>query len=320
MSHGTWVGLGVALTLCACSPPFTLASEELSAGAAGGAPNGVGVSVGGSDQVGAASAPSEQGGAAGSAGEQSVEAGGAPDVVIEVPGASGAPGGEVSSALRCPELGGERLVLAGDFCIDEVEVTALHYQAFVDDNPSPSAQIASCADNATFANHCKSSDPSKEPVRCVDWCDARAYCASVGKRLCGATSGGSLSYDAPAAARDSQWYSACSHAGTATYPYGDSYDDAACWGADKPLEGTLTVKSASGCTGGYAGLFDMSGGLAEWVDSCNADRGMSDACHIRGGAYTATADQLRCDWQSGAPRQTISNYIGFRCCADTLAP
>jgi Sulfatase-modifying factor enzyme 1 len=28
------------------------------------------------------------------------------------------------------------------------------------------------------------------PVACVDWCDAFAYCRSIGKRLCGAFGGG----------------------------------------------------------------------------------------------------------------------------------
>jgi formylglycine-generating enzyme required for sulfatase activity len=157
-------------------------------------------------------------------------------------------------------------------------------------------------------------------VRCVDWCDAHAYCQSVGKRLCGANSAAApgMPYDAPVAALDNQWYSACSHGGEVVYPYGDAYNATACWGADRPPTGAPTVKSAPGCVGGYQGLWDMSGGLAEWVDSCNAEKGMGDACHIRGGSFSGTAEQLRCDWQSGTPRNTTSNYIGFRCCAAAL--
>jgi formylglycine-generating enzyme required for sulfatase activity len=79
--------------------------------------------------------------------------------------------------------------------------------------------------------------------------------------------------------------------------------------------GSAGVKSASGCVGGYDGVFDMSGGVAEWVDSCNGAKGMTDACHIRGGSYSATSEQLRCDWQSASARNTSSNFIGFRCCA-----
>lgn len=209
-------------------------------------------------------------------------------------------------------------MLAGKFCIDETEVTAAHYLAFAKTNPDPSKQPPECLGNTSFQNGCEFPQPEKQPVRCVDWCDARAYCESVGKHLCGssaAPAAGASPYDAPAAALENQWYAACSHDGEHAYPYGDAYDGAACWGADRPLVGTAAVKSASACEGGYLGLFDMSGSVAEWVDSCSAAKGLSDACHIRGGSYTATSEQLRCDWQGATSRDTSSHYIGFRCCA-----
>jgi formylglycine-generating enzyme len=87
-------------------------------------------------------------------------------------------------------------------------------------------------------------------------------------------------------------------------------------GADRPAAFALTVKSADNCVGGFAGLFDMSGGMAEWVDSCIGEDGMADACRIRGGSISGTAEQLRCDWQDATARSTSSSYIGFRCCAD----
>jgi formylglycine-generating enzyme required for sulfatase activity len=136
----------------------------------------------------------------------------------------------------------------------------------------------------------------------------------VGKRLCGAIEGGASAFEAPAASNDSQWYSACSRAGTLIYPYGDEYDATACWGADRPNT-ALAVKSAEACVGGYEGLWDMSGNLAEWVDSCSGETGPTDACHIRGGSLSASAEQLRCDGESATARSTSSNYIGFRCCA-----
>jgi formylglycine-generating enzyme required for sulfatase activity len=234
------------------------------------------------------------------------------------PGAAGAP--SVVGAGACPTLLGEKLIQANGFCIDENEVTAAHYQEFVASHPSLADQPAACAGNTTFANACKTTSPAKEPVSCVDWCDAHAYCKSVGKRLCGTanTVGGAMPYDAPVTAPDNQWYAACSHDGERVYPYGDQYDSSACWSGDRPPSGAVTVKTASGCVGGYEGLSDMSGGLAEWVDSCSAEKGMADACHIRGGSFSGTAEQLRCDWESGTPRSTTSNYIGFRCCAELV--
>ncbi len=307
------VGLPLLLSV-ACSAPFTAASDE-----ARGTPVTVDDAAGGEGVVAAAGrAGSSSTGSKASGGSASDE-GGAPSSGGSDGGGGSQGGASVLTAAVCPDLRGEKLVLAGSFCIDATEVTVASYQAFVDSKPSVAEQPYACLGNATFANACPATNPTKEPVRCVDWCDARAYCASVGKRLCGAdatSDGGAMPFEAPATAAENQWYSACSHAGELTYPYGDSYAESACWGATHPPVGALAVKAAASCTGGYTGLFDMSGGLAEWVDSCNAEKGMGDGCRIRGGSYAATPEQMRCDWQSASPRDTVSNYIGIRCCAD----
>lgn len=313
---GFWACVPLAI-VAACGEPFSAMTNE--AGAAG-SDDTSGVAQAGKLGLGGGAIvnrPQLAGASASSVGgEANVEAsGGAPssEAVAGAPTEAGAPAVVVG---KCPELGGEKLVRAGGFCIDESEVTFAHYQAFVDSHPSVAAQPAVCAGNATFANGCKATEPAKQPARCVDWCDARAYCQSVGKHLCGSGESGALPYDAAVISTDNQWYAACSHGGERTYPYGDSYDTSACWSAHRPPVGNLTVKSASGCVGGYEGLWDMSGGLAEWIDSCNGEKGMVDACHIRGGSFSGSSAELRCDWESGAARNTSSNYIGFRCCAD----
>jgi formylglycine-generating enzyme len=315
MSRGivAFVLLSSPLGLAACGEAFTAVSTSDEAGAATELPGDAGAtSLGGKA---GASTRAEGGDGAGLAGETSA---GQPSV-LDAAGAAagGAPLGSTAS-LRCPDLRGEKLVLAGEHCIDENEVTAAHYQAFVDEEPSLDAQPLECLGNLSFANGCKFAEPAKQPVRCVDWCDAHAYCASVGKRLCGSINGGATPYDAPPDSLEDQWYSACSHGGQRAYPYGGEYDAQACWGAEQPTAGTMTVKSASGCEGGYEGLFDMSGAMAEWVDSCSAAAGLTDSCRIRGGSSSANADQLRCDRHAATPRNTTSNYIGFRCCADAI--
>lgn len=298
----------LATVLSACSAPFVgvAPSEDSAAGetfddvdpsggvlVGGGRPGGViKPTLGGGD-----------GGAAPSGGDDGGVSAGQPSTI---------------EPSECPELGGEKLARAGGFCIDENEVTVAHYRAFLDAAPWVLDQPAACAGNATFANNCKFTSPEKEPQRCVDWCDARAYCASVGKRLCGSTEGGAMPFDAGGDSDEDQWYGACSHAGSLAYPYGAEYDGAACWGGDHPGTSALTVKSASGCVGGYEGVWDMSGGLAEWVDSCNAEKGPTDACRIRGGSSSGTAEQLRCDAVTATARSTSSSYIGFRCCADLV--
>jgi formylglycine-generating enzyme required for sulfatase activity len=315
----------VAIVVACGGEPFSVGpsveaiagSDDAGDGARAGALGLGGRPIVNKPQLGGSNATS----ATSTAGETSVDAvGGAPngDGSAGEPGVVAAAGAATMVGGKCPALGGEKLVQADGFCIDENEVTHAHYQAFVDSHPSVVAQPQVCAGNTSFANGCKATEPEKQPARCVDWCDAHAYCASVGKHLCGSgeSASGAVPYDAAVISTDNQWYAACSHAGDRVYPYGDSYDTSACWSADRPPVGTLTVKSASGCVGGYEGLWDMSGGLAEWIDSCNGEKGMADACHIRGGSFSGSSAELRCDWQSGAPRDTSSNYIGFRCCAD----
>jgi len=140
-------------------------------------------------------------------------------------------------------------VLAGSFCIDENEVTAAHYQAFVNSQPSIAKQPPACAGNVSFANSCKATEPEKQPERCADWCDARAYCSSLGKHLCGSSESatGSVPYDAPVTSTDNQWYAACSHGGEVAYPYGQVYDSSACWGADRPPVGAYGEERARMC-------------------------------------------------------------------------
>lgn len=309
--------LAVLLSTSACGERFvelTPGSElEAGAGAFAVEPGGGGEVEGGAPagggQPGLAIQPT-LGGAQGGPGGGARSEGGEPGADGGAP-SSGEPG-------KCPSLGGEKLALAGGFCIDENEVTVAHYRAFLDEEPSTLAQPIACAANTTFANNCKFTSAEKEPQRCVDWCDARAYCESVGKRLCGSTEGGAVDYEASGDSPQDQWYAACSHAGSFAYPYGNDYDGTACWGADHPGTGALAVKSSSGCVGGYDGVWDMSGGLAEWVDSCSGESSPTDACRIRGGSSSAVAEQLRCDAVTATARSTTSSYIGFRCCADLV--
>lgn len=150
----------------------------------------------------------------------------------------------------------------------------------------------------------------------VDWCDARAYCAWAGKRLCGRIDGGAV----PAAVRSSaladEWYRACSAAGTRAFPYGDTYNPQACNGpARTGVNGRLPVASLATCMGGYPGLFDMGGNLQEWEDSCD-DGGAAAACAVRGGSYASTND-LSCIQQgSWARDRGGQSDVGIRCCSD----
>ena len=67
------------------------------------------------------------------------------------------------------------------------------------------------------------------------------------------------------------------------------------------------------------GLFDMSGNVAEWENSCNASAGASDTCLARGGSFDSAngSASLTCATsaaQPGMPRNTTAADLGFRCC------
>ena len=214
---------------------------------------------------------------------------------------------------------------AVDYCVDATEVTNEQYGAYLDTNPDPKQQPELCAWNTSFEpstfQNALSNKP-QHPVVNVDWCDARAYCVAMGKRLCGKLGGGSHVYSLPQSATN-EWYVACSAAGKKTYVYGSPYDPMACAGEDYFDGGnptTVPVGSLSGCEGGYPGIVDMSGNVWEWEDSCNdVDGGDAavTACRRRGGAFDDSEFCLRCSACGGASRarNAPTGATGFRCCS-----
>ena len=259
-------------------------------------------------------------------------------------GASGAgTGGGAGSGgatVSCPSGGGPKMVaLAAGFCIDSTEVTRDHYATWLATNPSLAEQPSQCVWNSTFVPQFDwpPTGDGDRPVGHVDWCDAHAYCKGVGKRLCGAVGGGPTPYAEYKDATKSQWTLACTSAGKQSFPYGNQYDPQACAGVDYvkvDLNYTVAAGSLTTCqstVSGYAGVFDLSGNVAEWEDSCepftNVPSGQVDYCRVRGGGrwqhgYTDPANneygELACvpgpGIELGAGRSSTDATTGFRCC------
>jgi sulfatase modifying factor 1 len=152
-------------------------------------------------------------------------------------------------------------------------------------------------------------------------CKAGEECCSLGgnhtQRLCGKIGGGSNGFDDYADATKSQWFNACTSGGQNVYPYGDAYSSSVCNGDGS---GTVPVGSEIGCqssASGYAGVYDLSGNVWEWEDSCSANSGSSDHCRFRGGSFDYFYGVgLDCDSVDGSGARGDRGYFsGVRCCA-----
>ena len=286
--------------------------------------------TGGTTSTGGASSEGGKGGTAGSfagGGTTSTggksSAGGAPPTggTAGLGGFSGTAG--VAGTTHCPGTGGPTMVrLPLGYCIDSTEVTRAQYKTWLDTNPPTTGQISECSWNTSFT-------PSKEwpptdklnyPVAYVDWCDSYAYCLAAGKRLCGKIGGGSNTYTDYNNATKSQWFAACSSGGVNRYPYGNNFNGTTCNSNEAGYHAPVAVGFLVDCNPAppYAGIYDLSGNVAEWEDSCEGTV-KYQYCHLRGGAYCPHLN-LKQDACGRVPygsnrNNNLDPHYGFRCCS-----
>jgi formylglycine-generating enzyme required for sulfatase activity len=220
----------------------------------------------------------------------------------------GGPGGVHISASR------------GEYCIDATEVTNGAYEQFLAARPDWGAQDqpAFCSWNTKLAPEDTTwPHPGEElfPVTKVDWCDAWSYCKWAGRRLCGQIGGGSIADSLATDPARSQWYLACAGDPGTKYPYGDTYQPMLCNGVDVAPPNVREVGRAT-CEGHARGVFDMSGNVFEWVDSCDTAMGMSDLCRTMGGGFASPDYELTCDDRVVNDRSLTAPNVGLRCCTD----
>jgi formylglycine-generating enzyme required for sulfatase activity len=167
-------------------------------------------------------------------------------------------------------------------------------------------------------------DPQK-PIRCVDWCEADAFCRWAGKRLCFITNDFTFNLT-PTGQRD-EWGLACSAGGTQAYAFNPS-TPTACNIAQSSI---CVNDNAAGC-GPYEemnlGLADcrpadgypmnLAGNVAEWVDLCNTTSTPPN-CRTAGGAYNSSLSEVACTTQLWEPLNHRDETLGLRCCASLTA-
>jgi hypothetical protein len=305
--------------------------------ALGGSTGGSGGQNGGSSSTGGGG--SALGGSTGGSGGQNGGSSGAGGGGVAGNGEASGSGGATGSCTGCQSLeqcwDGQLCVaksvsVPAGFAIDATEVTRGQYAAWLATNPATTGQATVCSWNASFTpdvtcmgrvSVCQGTACAQHPQPCVDMCDAAAYCTGVGKRLCGAIGGGSVSSVTPDMslniATKSQWYNACTSSGVNQFTYGNS----AVWGNcnDYLSFSTTTVPVASmpECQSpipGYAGIFDLIGNVSEWEDNCNGSAGQADRCKLRGFSFGAGELMPMCSQFTSAYRDATYATIGFRCC------
>jgi len=233
-----------------------------------------------------------------------------------------------AGVLACPsprDGGTSGVLVKNEFCIDSVEAPVGLYDDFFSNSDPKTGQDPECAWNATFKppyEPFSKSDPDylNKPRTTVDWCDAVAYCRYWGKHLCGnRVDGGAVSPSAQDNA--GQWYTACTNNTSRQFPYGNAYDPKACNSdQDRPDGGTYTgiavSPTKSTCQGGVPGLYDMSGNVTEWENSCDDPADASTRCRARGGTFWFKQDS-NCAPNAGdeSVRNDSTNpWVGIRCC------
>ena len=237
----------------------------------------------------------------------------AADVITSDAGADGPAVDEDSSAPCTPDGGAASgpMKRIGSFCIDVGEVTGADYDQFLARAdaglvPAPRAACAGATDHVPSERYFP-----ELPVSGVSFCDADAYCRSVGKRLCGGRAGASLTptstSTALANATTNEWYRACSKAGEKRLPYGNESVSGEC-----ATTGQLRMRGGR-CEGGYGGIFDLVGNVEEWIDACASDDPGAPCFAAGGSGLDSLAD---CTTFHAYARGAKRPLAGFRCCAD----
>ena len=221
--------------------------------------------------------------------------------VWEQQAADGSPVGEA------PVVGEMVSIPAGTFMMGSVGDLA---EAFPQEHPQHGVSVAAFHMDRTevtvrayegrgAAGDCNAghSGRANDPINCVDWEQATAYCAWVGKRL----------------PTEEEWEYAARGTDGRTYP----------WGNDEPRAQVCFERDNTCAVGRFPagdspfGLHDMAGNVVEWTSSLwseDYDKERTGPGRvIRGGGYCHDAVEVRAAFRANDPPRDRDSYVGFRC-------
>ncbi len=241
-----------------------------------------------------------------------------PPGMVLVPGGTFTMGSDGDSKSERPA---HPVTLTHSFFIDKTEVTAAEYGACMKSRACTHTRMITAdakgrthATNSPTCNRPYDRNYARQPINCVTYAQAAAYCKHVGKRL----------------PTEAEWEYAARGTDGREYPWGNAPAktcrqaisggaEGACGGRKGTFEVGTTVDGVS-----PFGLFDTSGNVWEWVvddyaafspgavtDPLLPPRGAKGV--IRGGSwdYSGAADRVTA--RMGLDRDFALNNVGFRC-------
>ena len=227
------------------------------------------------------------------------------------------------------------------FCIDNHETTQGEYSQFLKDLAAwdPPGQYPTCVgtsrmpaervidDQHPFDAGCPPGvflpeTTPNQPVSCVSYCGAYAFCAWAGKRLCGGIDGGPI---APTAEQFEaalsnptlhEWGFVCSSGGKS--PGGAPTKDQ-CVATQSSLKApSYDATAPNSCVSSeapFSGVYNVTGGMSEWLGGTYTNKGgltfaALTGSNVDGGVFPGCGDVAL------TAVGLVDGGLGIRCCAD----